>query len=696
MALDATAVFLSAFLLFSVQPLLGKQLLPWFGGAPAVWTACMLFFQVVLLLGYLWAHLSSRMPPRRQALLQLGLLMLAVGGLVWQALSSPSPLLPGPDMKPEPGQEPVGQLLWMLLLSAGTPYLLLSTLSPTLQAWFHLRWPGEEPYWLYALSNAGSLLGLLAYPFAVEPFLPLRVQAWAWAGLFGALAVLLVFLSLRAMGAVRPPAEPETPGDEASARPLSWGRMALWLTWPAAGSALLVAATNQLCQDVAVVPFLWVAPLALYLLSFILAFGRGRGLPRPALLCAYAAFSSFAVFVLFRGPEALPLTQLLALGGCLLTGCTLCHSELARIRPHPKRLSLFYLCLSAGGALGGIFCALLAPVLFDSHLELHVSMAGVAVLALLSAGPVRARNFRALTGYALRSLQAVWVFLLILALALHAQGSERETLARARNFFGVLRVERRFPGGPDEQLLMMHGSVIHGGQYTRERLTPATAFGEGTALADAIRLHPRRLAGQPMRIGVVGMGVGTIAAHARAGDHLRLYEINPQVIAWARGEGGFFSYLADTAAAFEIEAGDARLALEREMARGQPGGFHVLVVDAFNSASPPVHLLTVEAFRLYLSHLAPDGILAVHLSNANLDLGRLVARQAEELGWPRYRRDNPPRGRTWGASWMLITQNEKFLARPEIAPDAVRPGALPGDALRPWTDDFSNLLDILY
>ncbi|HSA24062.1 MAG TPA: ferrichrome ABC transporter permease, partial [Myxococcota bacterium] len=246
-------------------------------------------------------------------------------------------------------------------------------------------------------------------------------------------------------------------------------------------------------------------------------------------------------------------------------------------------------------------------------------------------------------------------------------------------------------------LVMLHGSVVHGGQYVHDRPYPATAFGPGSLLADAIRLHPRRLSGQPLRIGVVGMGVGTIAAYGLAGDVLRLYELNPQVAAWARGEGGFFSYLRDTRAGWDIRLGDARLVLERERAAGDLGQLDVLVIDAFSSASPPVHLLTLEAFQLYLAHLRQGGVLAVHLSNANLDLVRLAARQAEQLGLPRVFREHTEQGHTWGAAWMLMTRNEELLARPELAPEVKRPGAPDADlTLAPWTDGFSNLFDILY
>ncbi len=697
MPLYAVATFLGAFLLFQIQPILGKHLLPWFGGTPAVWTVCLLFFQTLLLGGYAWAHLlSTRLSARGQALAQGLLCALALAALGLQVVLWGGPLLPGEGLRPSADGSPLGWLVLLLALGVGLPYLALSSLSPLLQAWLHRDQPRATPYRLYVLSNAGSLLALLSYPFGVEPALPLGAQAWVWAALFGLLLALLASLALRAARAPADAARAETP---ARAPGRAGGlRVALWLGLPAAASSLLIAVTNQLSQEVAVVPFLWVLPLTLYLLSFILTFDSERWYRRAVFGPAFALSALAAAWLLHAGAGATPAAILAVLSAALFTGSVLCHGELVRLRPHPRQLTAFYLCLSAGGALGGLFCALLAPALFSGYFELHTALVATALLALLAwawaGGGAAARGRGARAALA---LAPAWALALAIALGLNVRDHGRDAQATARNFYGVLRIETREAGTPEEHLVMLHGSVVHGGQYVHDRAYPATAFGPGSLLADAIRLHPRRLAGQPMRLGVVGMGVGTIAAHGRAGDALRLYELNPQVAAWARGEGGFFSYLRDTPARWDIRLGDARMELERERAAGDLGRLDVLVVDAFSSASPPVHLLTIEAFHLYLEHLAEGGVLAVHLSNANLDLGRLVARQAEALGLPRAFREHPEQGHTWGAAWMLMTHNEALLARPELAPEVTRPGA-PGAEreLAPWTDAFSNLFDILY
>ena len=591
MPIYAVSIVLAAFLLFLVQPLIGKFILPWFGGAPAVWTVCLLFFQLVLLGGYAYAHASiSYLKPRAQGLLHLALLAAALATL---------PIVPDEAWKPGGPEWAELGIVALLSTTVGLPFFVLSATAPLLQAWYGRRHPGVSPYPLYAFSNGASLAALLGYPFMIEPALRLTSQAWAWSFAFACFALLCAVCALRQCGAGRgrpegfaPESRPrneagEEPfplrgaagggrgGEEEGERPPALDRT-LWLVWSACGSVLLLATTSQMTQNVAVVPLLWVVPLALYLFSFAVCFAGPRWYWRPMWLALYP-LSIVGVASVQDGP--LPL-QIAAHCAALFSGCMICHGELVRLRPSPSHLTRYYLRIAVGGALGGLFCSLVAPLVFDGLWEYPCELAAVCLLLL---------------GLMCRNLGARWklgpvrtwaplavVVLIAVALAVAKIRSLREgVVVTSRNFYGVLTVgERTGPSGPERALF--HGQVWHGLQFFHERLRrmPVAYYGttSGLGLAEAL-LRARKgveSGGRTLRIGGVGLGAGILAAYGREGDTVRFYEINPEVVRLANE---YFTYLSDTPAEVEMVLGDARVSLERERAQGRVQRFDLLVLD---------------------------------------------------------------------------------------------------------------------
>jgi SAM-dependent methyltransferase len=670
----AATIFLSSFLLFLVQPLIARLILPWFGGSAAVWTTCMLFFQTLLLAGYAYAHFLNSRGRRFEAPIHIALLAVAVGVL---------PIAPGESWKPAGDAEPISRILLLLAATVGLPYFLLAATSPLLQAWYVRLRSGANPYRLFAVSNLASLLALVGYPFLVEPFLAAHAQVSLWSWLFAAFAALCALVAWRTPSA-QAGAE-STHGSPAPAR----GRIALWLALSAAGSTMLLAVTNHLTQNVASVPLLWLAPLTLYLLSFIVTFeGQNWYQPRylwPLVLAALGAMAWLVADADLR--FELPLQLAVFLPG-LFVACFFCHGELYRLRPAPEHLTAFYLTVSAGGALGGLAVAVVAPLVFNGYYELGVGLGVVALLAAL--------RFTELD-YAQKGL--AWVVRgagLAVLLGVTACGAydgfrQREDVVVAeRGFYGVLRVkEYGTPGEADHLRRLVHGTIMHGEQYLdagqRRMLTTYYQETSGIGLAIAAKQD------HPVRVGVIGLGTGTIAAYGRKGDAYRYYEIDPHVVGIARHD---FTYLGDSPAQVDVVLGDARLSLERE----PPQGFDLLAVDAFSSDAIPVHLITREALGIYLRHMKPDGVVAFHVSNRFLDLIPVVARIAREQGaYAVLVQDDPEdedtslRSRT---DWVLVSRDESALAAKPIV-DGGGVVAQDRSEWRTWTDDYSNLVQIL-
>lgn len=690
----AAAIGLGAFLLFLVQFIMGKLILPWFGGAAAVWTTCMLFFQVGLLLGYGYAHLlTSYLSPRWQRDVHILLLLLSFALLAGRAFSWPSPLLPDDSWKPRPAGSPSLQILLLLSLTVGLPYLVLSATGPLLQAWFARLRPGQLPYRLYALSNLGSLLGLLSYPFVLEPSLTLPAQGRLWALGFGLFAIGCSFCALP-MGRLAAPPLPATrqegrSADPGDAPPLS--RYGLWFALAAVASVMLLAATNQICQEVAVVPFLWMLPLCLYLLSFILCFEFERLYRRAIWGSALILSAAASAGTLHWGTDAPLPVQLGAYSLVLLAYCMVCHGELAALKPPARYLTSFYLTLSAGGAAGGLFSALLAPAVFPAFWEFHCALlAGVILLGVLL---WRERGGSLYWGGRSRLASAAVGVAVLVGLGAVLVQEAMDDLGGAvyvsRNFFGVLRVSRRGQG-TDEFLRLKHGRTPHGMQYTepQRHLVPTTFYNPGSGVGLALANHPRRQQGG-MRVGVVGLGAGTLAAYARPGDSYRFYEINPEVIRLSTSDDPLFTYLRDARGQVTTVLGDARLSLEHE----PPQEFDLLALDAFSSDAIPIHLLTREAVDLYLRHMKQDGILAVHITNRYLDLRPVIRGIMEQTGLFAVLIDQESDQddfTSWYSRWVLLSRQRQSLAAKEV----LQPGVqltFDGGRRVLWTDAHSDL-----
>jgi spermidine synthase len=665
--LYAGTIFLSSFLLFLVQPLIARLILPWFGGSAAVWTTCMLFFQALLLAGYAYAHLLTKLSSKRlEAGIHSALLLLAIVTL---------PISPSEAWKPAGEDEPVSRILLLLGASVGLPYFLLAATSPLLQAWFARARPGEDPYRLFAVSNLASLIALVGYPFVVEPNLGGVDQVRVWSWLFAAFAVLCAAVAWLTPRSVM---EAHVARDGADAR----SPYVLWLALAATGSVLLLAVTNHLTQNVAAVPLLWLAPLTLYLASFVLAFEGARWYqPRwlwPLILAWVAGMAWLLVDS--EWDFELPMQLAVYLPGLLL-GCLFCHGELYRLRPAPSRLTAFYLAVSAGGALGGLLVAVVAPIVFTAYYELGI---GLTVLAVLAA--VRFADVNRVARYA-----SLAVLLGVAACAAYDGFRYHEDVrVAARSFYGVLRVKEYGVPGDDAHLRrLVHGAIMHGEQYMHPtfRNTLTTYYHEDSGIGAAIR----SIRAKPARVGVIGLGTGTIAAYGRKGDIYRFYDIDSRVMRVAQTE---FTYLKDSAATIELALGDARLTLERET----PQGFDVLAVDAFSSDAIPVHLITREALGVYLKHVKPDGIVAFHVSNRFLDLIPVVARLAKEHEVHAVLvRDDPDEEidhRRSRSDWVLVSRSAERLKREAIVDRGGEPVEdQPG--WRTWTDDYSNLIQIL-
>jgi hypothetical protein len=676
----APPIMLGALLLFAVQPLIARYLLPWFGGGPGVWTTCMLFFQALLLGGYFYAHVSVRLLNiRGQTILHLALL---AGSLLL------IPFVPSDRWKPTSGDDPSLRILLLLAATIGLPYFVLSATSPLLQAWFVKVKPNVSPYRLFALSNLGSLLALLGYPTILEPFFTRRQQAWAWsAGLL--LFALTCIVCCVQIWKHRPQIEPSStaPEDDSRGRKPAVASL-LWLALPLVASIALLAITNTLTEDVAVTPLLWIVPLALYLVTFIIAFDSPRWYPRQAILILLSLATLWMLRIQWLKPNVSLFEQFAGYLAGMFLVCLFCHGELARLKPHPSRLTSYYLLISLGGALGGVFVAILAPRIFNQFFELPLAVLAAAALsfACLKYAPMpNGHRWAALfTGTAL-------AFLLgepVLKLAFNAAGAK--VIDRSRNFYGTLVVAELDAGDKgdpiDRALVLNHGSTSHGQQFLtpERRKEPTLYYRVGSGVSYAMHFFPRA---ESRKIGLVGLGVGTLAAYGRPGDTFRFYEIDPAVEHMARKH---FTFLADSPASIEVALADARLTLEHE----SPQNFDILVLDAFSSDAIPTHLLTAEAFDIYRRHVASDGIIAVHISNRSVDLIQPIVRQAERLQLP-YSIINhqPDAAGPLISRWILLTNNNQFLSHPAVH-HVVRV-VHPNPAIKLWTDDHVNLLSVI-
>jgi hypothetical protein len=761
-------IFASAFLLFQVQLVLAKQILPWFGGTSSVWTVAQMFFQATLLVGYIYAHvLGSGRDVRRQARIHVAMLAVATAVVFAPLLFSAAPLLAPDSLKPVGVDNPTMRLLTILTASVGFPFFALATTAPLLQHW-HGLWSSSstaKTYSLYALSNAGSLLGLLSYPFGIEPLLGIREQAWMWAFLFLGFAGACGWIGHR-VGRLARPAEvngvandQRLPTDDEAT---SWTARAGWIVLPFVTSVLFLATTNELTLDVAAIPFLWMLPLAIYLLTFIICFDRPQWSTRRWPLVT-AVVSTLVVLPTVA--PGLPVgVQVTAYSVFLFAVCLLCHGELVRLRPGRRGLTAFYVAIAVGGLLGGVFVGIAAPMVFpdlwefrlailaawlavglawlrDRSSPLHSGDPWVALLAvtlsvaLLSryvmertgvgripliaaygwhiagvAAMLTAAAFRLLAWQSRIPSARLWPQIVFSALLLSSgylawqriTYDDDKVLHESRNFYGVVRVTSQ-KAERTELRQMLHGTTVHGAEYMQGSTpSPATAYyspSSGISLAARILARQRgRSSGDAgIHMGIVGMGIGTMSAFAQPNDRVRYYELNPDVITVAVGSDAaspYFSFVSRSTAEETTVLGDARLALERELARGHPQQFDLLVLDAFASDSIPLHLITSEAFRLYSAHLNDySSILAVNVTNRYLDIEPVVAAHANMLGYHGMRFDSagdPPV--VSRSSWILLARQRAAFSHPAAL-------AFSGRALRTrqvaFTDSFSNLFRVM-
>ncbi len=680
MWLYTLTIFLSAFLLFEVQPIIAKAILPWFGGTSAVWSTCMLFFQVVLLAGYGYAHWLHRRPvARRQAMIHTVLLAASLAAL---------PIIPSQHWKTTDVSQPSLRILALLAVTVGLPYFLLSSTSPLLQAWYARDHKEGLPYRLFALSNFASMLALLSYPVLIEPSVSTRMQAWLWSGAYLAFAAVCAATSWRA--ASRPALAPAHAEEVAVAEgaPVLSVRL-LWLGLAAAASVLLLAVTTHLTSDVAAIPFLWILPLSIYLLTFIICFESPRYYLRPVFLPLLAAGLAFMLWRLGPTRPYLPIRTVIAgLSGSLFACCMVCHGELVRLKPHPRYLTSFYVMVSLGGAFGGLFVGLIAPNLFHAYYEFPLGMGLTAALVFVvlqkDLWPLRRMAAKAM---AAGLILALGTYLYFVGYIMHRMVTGYRVVAR--NFYGLLRVYDDADPRLDETAArkLVHGAINHGQQMLSEefRRQPVTYFCPQSGIGRAMQA----LEGAPRRIGILGLGCGTLAAYGRPGDTIRIYEINPLVLDLAQTQ---FTYLKDTPARIETALGDGRLVLESEPSQQ----FDLLVMDAFSGDSVPVHLITREALRVYFRHLKPTGILAINISNSYLDLEPVMERAANaygKLALVYHFTPDEADELCFSCSWTLIMDKATLDLHP-----ALKNGAKILRQQRPfrlWTDDFSNMYSIL-
>lgn len=778
------AIFLSAALLFLVQPMAAKLVLPLLGGTPAVWTTCMLFFQVLLLAGYLYGHLTDKyLKPRLQVIVHV-LVMLAAAASLPIALPAAAQ-----DASGIIGRLPVQiafsvWLLAILGMTVGAPFFVVSTTGPLLQRWFSRTGHShaKDPYFLYAASNAGSMIGLAAYPLSFEPFLGVRAQGWTWSigyGVFALLAALCGVMAIRrGVGMQGGPLIEVKPADE-PATVLPWRRKLRWLALATVPSSLMLGVTLQVSTDLASMPLLWIVPLGLYLLTFILAFSPRMRISTGSLGFALVLLAPATIATMMLGLKG-PLGVLLAMHFVtFFIAALMCHRLLADERPAPEHLTTFYLIMAAGGVLGGIFNSLVAPVAFNNVYEYPIALAGalllrpatslflgkgkpkaaaappaetsaqsaaepatpsvqlpwmtiavrravlpLAMLAIMVAVGVfcARRDWQRQIGLELawalepwlrvalpllimvfairRPIQFACCFMVLSASAYFVDPSSFSKLIyQERSFFGVLRITEQFNGA---WRTLSHGTTNHGSQnFTSEevRRAPMTYYyptGPLGRVFAAIEGEPR-----DKSIAVVGLGTGSLAAYANPGDKYTFYEIDSAVVNIATGKGKsqpYFTYLKECLGDVQVILADGRLGIQ---SHAQDGEYGVIVLDAFSSDAIPVHLMTKEAFELYLRKLMPDGLLLVHVSNRHFELAPVVARLAKELGCvshvsqdPRLSDEEKERGKQ-PSRWMVIARNARAVPAALNERDGHYPEIVAGARAPLWTDDYSNVLEVM-
>ena len=667
--LFASVVFLASFLLFMVEPIAARQLLPTLGGSAAVWITCLVFFQTALLLGYLYAHWLARRP---SFIVYLSLLLLAVATAILSVLRS---------LLGENGaSHPILTVFSALSLSIGLPFLVLSSASPLLQVWWARGETGKIPYRLYALSNVGSLLALALYPSVIEPHFTLHAQRLAWCCGFAIFAILSTLLAVKTRSTTA--TLQAIVDDDLSAPRSPRTHKLLWFLLPMGAAMQLCAVTSYITSNLAAIPLLWILPLSVYLFTLILAFQFQVRLPWGIIARFMVVMLAALAYSLTKANSVWPLwLSILFFLVELFFACIFGHSAATGLRPQrASEATLFYLLFAAGGALGSFLIGIASPLVFTFNLDLPITFLVTALLAL-------AVNWRGPWSQRMLWVVASAAMLALVVMVRHAY--KHNTIVAVRNFYASLRVTQNPFSDPGTTVrTLMNGSIQHGTQIFGSdelRHTPTTYY----AIDSGVGLAVRFCCGSRARnIGIIGLGAGTLAAYGRPGDHIRFYDINPAVPAIAQNT---FTYIRDSAAQVQIVEGDARTSLARE----SPQHFDVLVVDAFSGDAIPIHLLTTEAMSLYRRHLAQKGILAFHISNRHVDLAPAIALLADSAGMQarRVSTNSIRQPDEYTSTWMLVTADPDFFAQPELSAVVRLPESQPG--LKVWTDDYSALLPLI-
>ena len=681
-------IFLSAFLLFQVQPMIARFILPWFGGSSAVWSTCLLFFQAGLLIGYGYAHLIIKyLSTKNQVKIHLTLLLLSLISI---------PVIPHEWMKPNGDDNPVFGIIFLLSLSVGFPYIMVSTTGPLLQAWFSTANPKKSPYRLYALSNLGSMIGLLSYPVLIEPFLNLKTQIWFWSVGY---MIFIIFCGLTANAIWKLKPSNVLPTKK-SAIPVGAIAKSLWLVLACMGTITLLSFTNKLTQDITVVPFLWIIPLTLYLISFIIAFDNPKWYSRKVFIPAMGIAIAF-IFrrqlqsVVYGMTTPLDTTVFIY---CLAVFviCMVLHGELARLKPDEGNLTLYYFMISAGGVLGGVFINLIVPFIFNGYWEIYSAIAGcvlvISFIILRTNSAKKTKPKRTLFSV----LTAASLIAILFVFKKEYTVFNDDVIISTRNFYGVLKVSESNRGTQNWQRMLVHGDVTHGIELmdTVYQNLPTTYYGQESGIGLALSMYPTRseMNYQGMKVGMIGLGTGTISAYGTEKDLYKYYEIDSQVEILARK---YFRFIRNYKGKTEVVNGDGRISLEREFNLTGSNEFDVLAIDAFSGDVIPTHLLTHEAMELYYKHLKKDGILAFHVTNEYLNLLPVMSGLSKSFNKKMYYFFQEASNTTLPAFWILFTENKKFLNIPKVKKN-IQQYDINANPIVYWTDDYSSILSLFF
>ncbi|MDD5519947.1 MAG: fused MFS/spermidine synthase [Kiritimatiellae bacterium] len=670
---------------------MGKYILPWFGGTSAVWTTCMMVYQTLLLAGYTYAHGLSGLHLKKHVRLHFLILGLSFVIFICLWMQWKTPITPGQNWQPVDSSIPILRIIGLLLICIGLPFVVLSSTSSLVQKWFSIINPGKSPYGFYVISNIGSMLALITYPFVFEPRLRLVNQAIMWSILY------VVYLAMCAFCVVIVWKKGASSRDQEVqshlVEPVSGKRKDVvpsvlthleWLFLSMLPCVILLATSTEMTQNIAPIPLLWILCLALYLLSFIICFSPVNR-PTHWFFIPLLLVSSFlAILIIKDGPTFGIVPAIIVFSAALFSSCMLCNTILYSLRPHPVHLTRYYVIIALGGALGGVLIGIVAPLVFKAYYEFRFGLSfcclvGVIILWQEKHGWMRVVRFPLI-------FFSIVMMLLLFITATHVPS---HAIYRARNFYGAVTV--RSINGPHGWVRrsLLNGNISHGVQLLNNPMEykPISYYAKEGGVGFAMQ----RFSFKPLRIGVIGLGVGMICTYTQPDDYVKFYEINPEVVNIARNPD-YFTYLSQCLATVDISLGDARISLEHELKEGHPRNYDVLLIDAFTADSVPMHLLTREAFKLYLSHITANGIIAVNVSNTYIDLVPQIWAQKKyfDLDGAIIRAKKDYRKCVDASTWILLSRDSSFFLMPEISKAALDPSLIP--AMDVWTDDYGSLL----